>query len=424
MLTKYHAVCEDPGRACGGLNLAICVRRLHHAIAHRRWPAQGSGPRIERGTPCAPVHGWARGRACRAPARSRPGAAGSGLCAPVRALRAGLVACLACGLLAGTGLSGEPASGGTRLGIEGTRFTINGRPAFLCGISYYGGLGATEERLHRDLDDLQHYGLNWVRVWATWAAYDLDVSAVDTRGMAREPYLGRLCRLVAECDRRGVIVDVTLTRGTRDAGAGLSGFEAHRGAVGTLLEALRSHGNWYLDLANERNIQDARFVSFEELRELRQFVRKADPGRLVTASHGGDISRRELREYLATVGVDFIAPHRSRYEGTAAETEAQSRTYLEWMQADGHMVPVHYQEPFRRDYDRWQPAAEDFLTDLRGALAGGAAGWCLHNGGRRNSADGQPRRSFDLTERRLFEQLDQQELAALASLRPLLAGTR
>src|SRR5665647_640014 len=39
----------------------------------------------------------------------------------------------------------------TELGIKGTQFTINGTPTFLYGISYYGGLGASEEFILKDL---------------------------------------------------------------------------------------------------------------------------------------------------------------------------------------------------------------------------------------------------------------------------------
>ena len=70
------------------------------------------------------------------------------------------------------------------------------------------------------------------------------------------------------------------------------------------------------------------------------------------------------------------------------------------------VAPILYQEPFRRGYTRWEPRTEDFLNDLRGAIAGGAAGWCFHNGKQGDTADKQPRRSFDLRERRLFDQLD------------------
>jgi hypothetical protein len=79
------------------------------------------------------------------------------------------------------------------------------------------------------------------------------------------------------------------------------------------------------------------------------------------------------------------------------------------MKQVGRIVPVHHQEPFRRGYDRWEPTAADFLADLRGAVAGGAAGWCFHNGTQRNAPDQQPRRSFDFRNQRLFDQLDSEE---------------
>jgi molybdopterin synthase catalytic subunit len=53
--------------------------------------------------------------------------------------------------------------------------------------------------------------------------------------------------------------------------------------------------------------------------------------------------------------------------------------------------------------------AADFLMDLRGAIEGGAAGWCFHNGSQRDAPQGRPRRSFDLGDQRLFEQLDPEE---------------
>ena len=41
---------------------------------------------------------------------------------------------------------------GTVLGIAKDRFTLNGEPTFLVGVSYYGGLGASEESVRRDLN--------------------------------------------------------------------------------------------------------------------------------------------------------------------------------------------------------------------------------------------------------------------------------
>lgn len=309
---------------------------------------------------------------------------------------------------------GEPAPG-TRLQVHGTRFAINGRPAFLLGTSYYGALGAAEETIRQDLDDMQRRGFNWIRVWATWSAAGSDVSAVDAEGNRREPYFGKLRRLVAECDRRGMVVDVTLSRGVGAAGSTrLQSLAAHQRALHSVVVPLKPKANWYLDLANERNVGGGRHVAFADLRELRAEIRRLDPRRLVTASHAGDVSCGDLSEYLRTVEVDFVCPHRPRHAGSLHQTRQKTLQLLAWMKEIGRETPVHYQEPFRRGYSGvWDPAAEDFAADLAQALAGGAAGWCFHNGDQRDRPDGRPRRSFDLGSRRLFDQLDDVERAFL-----------
>jgi len=90
------------------------------------------------------------------------------------------------------------------------------------------------------------------------------------------------------------------------------------------------------------------------------------------------------------------------------------------MKQNGRVVPVHYQEPFRRGYGTWEPKAEDFVADLRGAMAGGAAGWCFHNGAEHDAPDSRPRRSFDLREKRLFDQLDDEERKAIERLKTVV----
>ena len=82
-------------------------------------------------------------------------------------------------------VSQTQGTGKTVLGIDGSRFTLNGKPVFLLGFSYYGGLGASEESIQRDLDDFQKRGFNWFRLWATWSAYGQDVSALDSKGAVR-----------------------------------------------------------------------------------------------------------------------------------------------------------------------------------------------------------------------------------------------
>jgi hypothetical protein len=306
----------------------------------------------------------------------------------------------------------------TTLGVRGTRFTLDDEPRFLLGISYYAGLGAGEALLRRDLDEIRRLGFNWIRVWVTWAAFGNDVSVVDVEGKPREEYLARLEALVAACAERGLVLDVTFSRGNGVTGPPrLQRQEHHLRAIEAVVARLRSHPNWYLDLGNERNLTDQRFVSFEELRELRQLARRLDPARLVTASHAShDLTRDDVRAYLETVEADFLAPHRPRNAASAEQTEGRTREFLAWARELGREAPVHYQEPFRRGFGRWEPSGDDFVADLRGALAGGAAGWCFHNGDVRNHPEGRPRRSFDLRDGSLFEQLDAVERAVVERL--------
>ena len=327
-------------------------------------------------------------------------------------------------LLHAAGLSRSTAE--TVLAIEGSHFVVNGRPCFLLGISYYGGLGASADFIREDMADARRNGFNWLRVWATWAAFGNDVSAVGVDGRPREPFLGKLKWLVAECDRQGLVVDVTLNRGRESpsspAGGWVADAASHQRAVETLVTALKPHRNWYLDLANEHDVRDARFVPAAELKVLRELVRRLDPACLVTSSFGGqDLDEQELRESFVSVGLDFLTPHRPRTAKSPRQTEAQTRAVLAAMDRFGHTAPVHYQEPFRRGYGDWQPAAADFLIDLRGAIAGGAAGWCLHNGAQNGAPGSQPRRSFDLGDKRLFDQLDSEELKVAAGVNKAVA---
>jgi hypothetical protein len=155
-----------------------------------------------------------------------------------------------------------------------------------------------------------------------------------------------------------------------------------------------------------------------EVKELRDAAKRIDAGRLVTASRAGDIPQLELLEHLQTAKVDFISPHRPRSSESAKQTVEKSREYRTWMKEIGPAVPLHYQEPFRRGFTTgWEPTVEDFITDAKGALEGGSAGWCLHNGDQKDKPESKPRRSFDMREQRLFDQLDEVEKEALNQIR-------
>jgi hypothetical protein len=120
---------------------------------------------------------------------------------------------------------------------------------------------------------------------------------------------------------------------------------------------------------------------------------------------------------LKVVDVDFVSVHRPREEGSAAQTERKAKELLKWMETMGRVVPVQFDEPFRRGYLIWNPGLEDYVEDLRGAKAGGAAGWCFHNGAQKDGLEWRPRRSFDLSEKGLMAQLDPIEREFLRELR-------
>lgn len=309
---------------------------------------------------------------------------------------------------------------GMSLGIDKNLFTINKKSVFLYGISYYGGLGASESSIQKDLADIKAKGFNWIRIWANWPGKTSDISAVNDDGNPVIPYMNKLEWILRECDKNDLVVDVTLAHGNNTNGRSLRTIAAHERAVRSIVTALQSYRNWYLDLANERDVGDARFVSFQDLRRLRETAKSIYPELLVTASSGNDISQNDLDAYLNVVKVDFISPHRPRDPESPQQTAAKTLEYISWMRNLGKVVPIHYQEPFRRGYANWQPLVKDYLTDFLAAKNSGAGGWCFHNGDQRSSANLKPRRSFDLQDQRLFDQLDAEEFRAIDSLSLLI----
>jgi alkylated DNA repair dioxygenase AlkB len=174
-----------------------------------------------------------------------------------------------------------------------------------------------------------------------------------------------------------------------------------------------------MDLANERDVAGDGYVGVDEINVLRQVARTLDPDLIVTASFGAhDLTRSQVRAALKTADLDFLAVHRPRNRRSPQQTEAQTLVLRDLVNSINWEAPIHYQEPFRRDFGPWQPTAADFLTDLQGARDGGAAGWCLHNGAASSAGDGRPRRSFDLREQSLIDQLDAEELKVLQAMHP------
>ena len=305
------------------------------------------------------------------------------------------------------------------LGTSGTAFTLNGTETFLLGASYYGALGIEDPKeVEADLRDLTRAGINWIRVWATWESDTVNISAVAPDGTLREPYMKRLVRLCERAQQQHMAVDVTVTRNKGSVYP--SNQKEHCAVLAQLAQTLKPFRHVYFDVANERNIGDARHVPMDEVRDLIATVKSIDPQRLCTASQGGDISEGELKEYLMTAKVDFITPHRPRNPDSIRLTVTKTREYFHNMEALPHTVPILYQEPFRRGYSDWEPTVSDFLDDMQNARRAGAAGWCWHNGANKSAPDKRPRKSFDMrpSEGRLFKQLDSADQTVLSRFQP------
>jgi len=67
---------------------------------------------------------------------------------------------------------------------------------------------------------------------------------------------------------------------------------------------------------------------------------------------------------------------------------------------------------------------EDFGPTCAARWPAAPAGWCFHNGGERDAPEGQPRRSFDLRRKRLFDQLDDEERKAIELLKSVVGRPR
>ena len=197
--------------------------------------------------------------------------------------------------------------------------------------------------------------------------FDNDVSAVDDSGHGREPYLERLKWLVAECDRRKIVVDVTLTRGEGRLGnVHVATLDAHLRALETLASELKPWRNWYVDVANEHNLRSktvaSKFVPIEEARRLRDGVKRVDDRRLVTISYVGDVSKDEVRRYVFEAQVDFLSPHRPRNARSPCETQRGTQQYLF---APGSVYPMASRPAPRGHRRRGWPADAPCRAGLR-----------------------------------------------------------
>lgn len=195
--------------------------------------------------------------------------------------------------------------------VSGTQFLVDGQSFPYTGVSFFNAIynpafnKSSEDRV-RWMRKFRSYGINVLRVWSQW---DSKRGFVDTcpdctlyasGGALRTANVRRLSELLADADREGMIVELTLfSQESWHDGIKLGRDEADR-AVAALTKELLPWRNVTLQVWNEFS---------ERVLDHVKTIRSVDPKRVVTNSPGvagvlGDDAQLRV--------LDYLTPHTSR----------------------------------------------------------------------------------------------------------------
>jgi hypothetical protein len=301
-----------------------------------------------------------------------------------------------------------------RLGVSGSRFTIDGRPRFLLGVSLFDALGPKPPR-DTDLDALRQWGITAVRVWAHWSR-----PLCNADGSVPPAGRSRLTALADRLQARGLVLELVLFRPGELPGQAYAAFSsaaARVRAARELARAMKPYRLAFFDLYNEHDHRDGP-ISHPNARALRDAVKAIDPARLVTISSseyhffrppdGLDAEGRanvlaETSAEPGAVAVDILSAHLPRTADWAARTGARVRALL--AARSGAAMPVYLNEENRAEEGRPATAAAQYLEAARAASEAGAAGWVFHTGA-----------GYALDRQSFLDALNAEERRALQSL--------
>lgn len=297
------------------------------------------------------------------------------------------------GAAGGGGLSASPETlntSGPLVGIAGDRFTLNGVPTFLLGVSYFDALGWKTS----DFDMLAARKFNLIRVWLDWGvSTDRSRSFFDADGNLVR--VAQLLGLVRAAAARGIVVDVTILDSDNASGAGNP-----ENAVRNAMRALSGEPNVFFDLVNEHSRSPVEWsIDHARLESLVGIAHATNPKALVTLSA---VENHYIENGVGVdleIGLNLLAPHFARGDGvsTAVKVSAfKSSTVL----------PVYLQEENRRGWQGdFSLTKADFLKAAGEAVTAGAAGWVFHTAA-----------GFDLSASSFFDNLDDVERATVDAL--------
>jgi hypothetical protein len=296
------------------------------------------------------------------------------------------------------GSAGQAAE--TKVGLSGDRFTVNGKPTFLLGASYFDG-----KNWHAsDLDALAAKQFNLIRIWLDWAT----TGFFDAGGSLSAKTT--LLDLVRAASQRGIVVDVTIL----DTDLSLSSPET---AVTETVTALANEPNVFFDLVNEHDHSGDTF-SHAEVAQLAQAARSANPSAILTvSSQGGHIVNdltlvpSNVDAEIVDAKLDLLTPHLTRTADFFDKTDQRVTTIKTYLSSIGKSVPVYLQEEARRGHSGLDPSQAEFVQAATEARDAGAAGWVFHTDA-----------GFDLATATFFDSLDDVEKATVDALGPAVLG--
>lgn len=301
----------------------------------------------------------------------------------------------------------------TVLGISGDRFTINGQPEFLLGISAFDAVGNATDT---ELDQLRSRGFRLIRVWGYWQQGILKTQAPHIRRAVPDNVLFRpdgsldpvklkqLTNLLERTDQRGLVIDVTVFNNFVSFPEDYLQ-RCHKG-LRELTAALIGYKNCLFDVYNEYDYPGKASpyaVGDAEIGRFVKDVKSIDPSRIVTAS--STLADKQWREKVAT-GVDCLTPHLRRNADFAEKTGLRVEQLKQQLDSIGRRLPVYLQEEARRrQHKNINPTAEQFFQAAKAAHDSGAAAWIFHTDAGYNYSLGS-----------LFDRLDSVERATADGL--------
>ncbi|MGH8652475.1 MAG: cellulase family glycosylhydrolase, partial [Gammaproteobacteria bacterium] len=292
--------------------------------------------------------------------------------------------------------------GATTIGISGDKFTINGKEAFLLGVSYFDAFNWHAS----DLDELKARGYNLIRVWLDWE--DRGLFDADGNLTWEQP----LAELVEASDARGLVVDVTMLDGSLSFGP-----SNREKAVRQAVSALKGKPNVIFNIMNAHDSGE-HALSHTQVKTLIEAVVEEDPDAIITVSsspghiiRGKTLQKTRVDEELSA-GITVFTPHLPRTSDWYSRTEERVTRIKNHFKDTARMVPVYLQEEARRGLAKLNPTQDEFLHAAKAALSAGAAAWIFHTAA-----------GFDLAGGSLFSQLNAVEKSTIDALPKAIFGS-